>query len=210
VERGFILMKLKEVFLGAGSMLQGSGAYIYLMLPENWRIMPSYIPPEASLLKVINGNPWIIIGNTSATIVAEDAKQLRRPIQLKVKVDDRKHPKNLVEWLSQEKEKIGRNSNASLRDAGKVEISKHQGAYVVWVENKKRFGVFGQQHEEASILCAFQCEDTNREIIVRLWTEYPDVLLGNKTVLKRILCSIACHDRIGGEEEEQAQDESPA
>jgi len=59
----------KEVFLGAGSALRGSGAFIYFLIPERWVAMPTYIPPEAYVLNVIGDYAWIMVGNVSMLLI---------------------------------------------------------------------------------------------------------------------------------------------
>nr|MDO8100663.1 hypothetical protein [Candidatus Njordarchaeota archaeon] len=194
-------MRFKDVFLGAGSMLHGTTVYVYFMIPEKWNIVPSYITPEAPLSRVINDERWVIFGNTSAVIVAEDKKKIKRPIRLQLKVDDRKHFSDVDEWLLQKKREIRKKSGCTLKEAGRIRIREHEGAYSIWVENKKRFGVFGQQYSDANVVCIFRCELTNRELTFKLRSEYPDIILLNKPTIKRILGSIACHERIGKEDE---------
>jgi hypothetical protein len=194
-------LKFKEVFLGAGSMLHGATVYLYFMIPERWNIVPSYMTPEAFLSRIINDEKWVIVGNTSAVIVAEDKNKIKRPIRLQVKVDDRKHFSDVDEWLRKKRQGISEKSKSSLKEVGRIKIRKHEGAYAIWVENKKRFGIFGQRCSDANVVCTFRCEDTNREITFKMCSEYPNILLLNKPTIKRILGSIACHKRIGKENE---------
>ncbi len=194
-------MKFKEVFLGAGSMLHGTTVYIYFMIPEKWNVVPSYFTPEAFLSKVVNNDKWVIVGNTSAVIVVEDKNRIGRPIRLQLKVDDRKHFSDVDEWLLLKNQEIRKNSKSSLKEAGKIKICKHEGAYSIWVESKKRFGVFGQQYSDANVVCVFRCEVTNREITIKMRSEYPDIILSNRPTIKCILGSIACHERTRKEDE---------
>ena len=74
---GPLFMDYKEVFLGARSILRGSGA-LYFLIPEKWVAMPTYISPEAYVLKVIGDYAWIMVGNVSMPLIKRDLWPLVR------------------------------------------------------------------------------------------------------------------------------------
>lgn len=192
-------MDYKEVFLGAGSILRGSGAFIYFLIPEKWVAMPTYIPPEAYILKSINDYAWIMVGNTSMLLipVEEDTSKINAGekgfFELKVKVDDRRHYKNVDEWIEKERRKIEKNISKELKEIGKIKISDHEGAYIIWLEYKKRFGILGTTVCEAFLSCHFYCEETGREIFLKIQSKYPEIVMSKRNELLFLLSSIGCH-----------------
>lgn len=192
-------MDYKEVFLGAGSILRGSGAFIYFLIPEKWVAMPTYIPPEAYVLKSIGDYAWIMVGNTSMLLipVEEDTSKINveemKFFELKIKVDDRRHYKNVDEWIEKERRKIEKGKSKELREVGKIKISGHEGAYIIWLEYKKRFGILGTTVCEAFLSCNFYCEETGREIFLKIQSKYPEVIMSKRKELLFLISSIGCH-----------------
>ena len=196
---GPLFMDYKEVFLGAGSILRGSGAFIYFLIPEKWIAMPTYIPPEAYVLKSIGDYAWIMVGNASMLLIPleENADKVKEKnfFELNVKVDDRRHHGNIDEWIEKERKKIEKKESKKLKEIGKIKICNHEGAYIVWLEYKKKFGVFGATICEAFFSCNFYCEETGREIFLKIHTKDPNILLSKRNELLSMISSIGCHSR---------------
>ena len=192
-------MDYKEVFLGAGSALRGSGAFIYFLIPEKWVAMPTYIPPEAYVLKIIDDYAWIMVGNISMLLIPlesdMDKTKGKSFLELKVKVNDRRRYRNVDEWIEKERKKIEKRESKELREIGKIKICDHEGAYIIWLEHKKRFVVFGTNVCEACLSCNFYCEKTGREIFLKIRSKDADAILSRKDELLFLISSIGCHSR---------------
>ena len=192
-------MDYKEVFLGAGSILRGSGAFIYFLIPEKWVAMPTYIPPEAYILKCINDYAWIMVGNTSMLLipVEENTRKIKAEeksfFELKVKVDDRRHYKNVDEWVKKERRKIEKSKSKELKEIGKIKVSGHEGAYIIWLKYKKRFGILGNTICEAFLSCHFYCKETGREIFLKIQSKHPEAFMSKRQDLLFLISSIGCH-----------------
>lgn len=192
-------MDYKEVFLGAGSALRGSGAFIYFLIPEKWIAMPTYIPPEAYVLKIVGNYAWIMVGNVSMLLIPlegdVDKAKGKSFLELKVKVDDRRHYKSVDEWIEKERRKIEKKETKKLKEIGKIKICNHEGAYIIWLEYKKRFGIFGTPIREAYLSCNFYCEETGRDIFLKIHSKDPNTLLSERNELLFLISSIGCHSR---------------
>ena len=192
-------MDYKEVFLGAGSILRGSGAFIYFLIPEIWVAMPTYIPPEAYVLKSIGDYAWIMVGKTSMLLIPAEKDignigvKEKSFFELKVKVDDRRHYKNVDEWIEKERRKIEKSKSKELKEIGKIRISGHEGAYIIWLEYKKQFGILGNTVCEAFLSCHFYCEETGREIFLIIQSKHPETVMLKRKDLLFLISSIGCH-----------------
>jgi len=83
--------------------------------------MPTYISPEAYVLKVIGDYAWIMVGNVSMPLIPleDDVKKLRKSyLELKVKVDDRRHYKSVDEWIEKKRRKIEKKETKELKEIG--------------------------------------------------------------------------------------------
>lgn len=198
---------MKPVFLGAGSIMSGSGYFIFLRIPEDWHLMPSPIPPEGCTIRVVDGVPWIDSGQIRVVLAATSEGRASVGMELEVKTRARRKHKDLRAWLEKTVSDIRSGRGKTLESHGEISISGHKGAYVFWTEEKKSLKILGKHVTEGHLRCIFYCDETGREIEISLWTRKAGFMRDAFEKILRIISSIECHSYNALEEMEEYEED---
>ena len=186
-------MKMKPAFLGAGSIMSGSGYFVFLRIPRNWNLVPSPIPPEECTIRIVDGVPWIDGGEIIAVLVAPSEEGTGVGMEFMVKVHGRRKTKDVGAWLEKKVSSIRADRRKNLEKYGELTVSGHRGAYIFWTEERRAFRFWGKYFMEGYLNCLFYCDKTGREIEVMMRTKRTEFMRENLGTLLEILSSMECH-----------------
>lgn len=181
---------LTEAVLAAANPLLGQGVFIFLKLPESWRIIKTSISPECNALGrelVEGGFRWITSGLIH-TILVYEPKNQAYPLSLEVKeVFD--HEKAL-EIIRKRLDKIAK--KGGLVEMKKVQINGHEAQFVTWTEQK---GILFKRKKVtlANLECSTYCDATKRLMFLRISSSRIENFMEDKERMLFILSSLICH-----------------
>jgi len=180
----------KEAVLAASNPLLGQGVFVFLKMPESWKIVKTAIPPECNSLGkelVGNGFRWITSGLIH-TILIDEPKNQAYPLILEVKeFFDKK------EALETVRKKFDKNVKKGERiEMKKIHINGHEAQYVTWISQKKMF-LKRKKVVLAHMEYAIYCGVTKRLMLFRISSSHIENFMEDKEKMLSILSSITCH-----------------
>jgi hypothetical protein len=179
-----------EAVLAATNPLLGRGVFVFLKLPESWRLLKTSMSPECNALGreiVGDGFRWITSGFIHVILVDEQKNQAY-PLFLEVK-----------ELFDNEKalEIIRRRFDKLVKEGERVEMKKmringHEAHYITWI-NQKRIFLKRKKVVLANLEYAAYCDATKRLMLFRISSSHVENFMEDKEKMLSILSSLTCH-----------------
>ena len=182
--------KEREAVLAASNPLLGRGVFVFLKVPESWKLLKTSMPPECNALGreiVGNGFRWITSGFIHALLVNEQKNQAY-PISLEVielMGDDK-----ALEIIRKRFRKLVKKGKQT--EAEKMHANGHEAQYIVWTGQKN---IFLKKKEVilAHLEYATYCDATKRLLLFRVSSSHVENFMRDKDRMLSMLSSLTCH-----------------
>ncbi|MDI6691205.1 MAG: hypothetical protein QMD13_06555 [Candidatus Bathyarchaeia archaeon] len=179
-----------EAVLAATNPLLGRGVFVFLKLPESWKLLKTSMSPECNALGreiVGDGFRWITSGFIHAILVDEQKNQAY-PLFLDVKeiFDNEK----ALEIIRRRFDKLA--SEGERIEMEKIHINGHEAHCVTWISQKKMF-LKRKKVILANLEYATYCDATKRLILFRISSSHIENFMEDKEKMLSILSSLTCH-----------------
>jgi hypothetical protein len=182
--------EVKEAVLAATNPLLGHGVFVFLKLPESWKIIKTSISPECNALGrelVGSGFRWITSGLIH-TILIYEQKNHAYPLSLEVKeVFNRE---KALEIIRKRLNKIGK--KGGLIETKKIKVNGHEAQFVTWTW-EKRILLKREKVVLANLECSTYCDVTKRLVLLRISSSRIENFMEDKERMLSILSSLTCH-----------------
>jgi len=180
-----------EAILAAVNPLLGRGVFVFLKVPESWKLLKISIPPECNALGrefVGEGFRWITSGSIHALLVDEQKNQAY-PFFLEVRefINDAQ----AFEFIQKRFQKL-HNEESERVKIKPAYISDHEARCVIWVSRKKMF-LKRKEVALAHLECTTYCNLTKRLLLFRVSSSRVEDFMRDEEKMLSILSSVTCH-----------------
>jgi hypothetical protein len=179
-----------EAVLAATNPLLGRGVFVFLKLPEFWKVLKSSMSPECNALGrdiVGNGFRWITSGFIH-TILVNEQKNQAYPLFLEVRelFDNEK----ALEIIRKRCDKLVKEGERT--EMKKIHINGHEAHCITWISQKKMF-LKREKVVLANLEYATYCDATKRLMLFRISSSHVENFMEDKEKMLSILSSLTCH-----------------
>ncbi len=182
--------EVKEAVLAATNPLLGQGVFVFLKLPESWKIIKTSLSPECNALGrelVGSGFRWITSGLIHTILICEQKNQAY-PLSLEVReIFNREKALGIIRKRFNKIVKKG-----GLVETKKIQINGHEAQFVTWMGEKRIF-LKREKVVLANLECSTYCDVTKRLVFLRISSSCVENFMEDKERMLSILSSITCH-----------------
>ncbi len=179
-----------EAVLAAVNPLLGCGIFVFLRMPDSWRILKSPEPPECHALgkeTVKGGFRWVTSGFTHALLLNQEKNQA---YPLFVEVREFRNDFQPLEFIKKRFKKLDKKGEVVERKQSYV--GGHEAQYAIWMSRKKMF-LRRKNVTLAHLECVTYCNFTKRLLLFRISSSHVENFMEDVEKILSIMSSVSCH-----------------
>lgn len=182
--------KENKAVLAAVNPLLGCGIFVFLKMPDFWRILKSPEPPECNTLAkeaVKEGFRWVVSGFTHALLLNQKKNQA---YPLFVEAKEFRNDFQPLEFIKKRFQKLDKKDEVMERK--QLRVNGHEAQYAIWMSRKKMF-LRRKEVTLAHLECLTYCNFTKRLLLFRVSSSHIENFMEDVEKILSIMSSVTCH-----------------